>query len=273
MISIIDTHAYIGSEPNLGIDINPEFYRDLKKEFSNYDLKFIVMPPSKKDCYRLPSIVKENRDIFVGGILQFNPNQNLEQSLGYLSTKELEKIIEQGDIVGLKMHTSFTQTRVDDSSVGDFADLAINYGLPMVFHCASTGQDFTHPDYFRILRDKKPALKIVCAHYGGLEEGYIREYIKLINELPELYLNTAGLSGEVKRRDVRNDPSKPITSNNPDKFVELFLETVPAIQDSVLFGTDAGELDFSLHPVDKTNFSIQRKLFYSNPKKVFRINY
>lgn len=272
---IIDTHCYLGSAPILNIHIEPEFYRGLREDMLkkyNLDVKFLVMTPSIKDNFSLSRTIQKNQDIFLGGILQINPNKSLEDSLGYLAPDEIQRIIDMGNIVGLKLHTSFTKTRVNDPHIHDFADLAIAYNMPIIFHCCATGQDYTSADYFRELKDKKPELKIVCAHYGGLNEDYIPEYIKLVKEIPGLYLNTSGLSGEIKRWNLHVNPPTASYNNDPDRWVRVYLDSIEGIRDSVVFGSDATELSFTLHPVDKADASIQRKLFYDNPRKVFNLD-
>ena len=93
--------------------------------------------------------------MFLGGIPQINPNKNISKILKYSDPKELEELIQSEKIVGLKLHTSATRTRVDDDSLDDFLVLAVHYDLPFVFHCSATGTDFTHPDYFRNLKTKQ----------------------------------------------------------------------------------------------------------------------
>ena len=191
--------------------------------------------------------------------------------MGYLTPKELEGIIKSGAIVGLKVHTSAGKLRVDSESLDDFASLAIDQDVPIVFHCSATTQNFTHPDYFRRLKEKHPDLKIVCAHYGGLNEKYMPENIKLLNEYPNIYLNTAGLSGEITRRQFEVDPSSIYHEDNPERWVNEFLQTIEPIQDKVVFGSDYPELKFTIHPIGKAKEEIQQKLLYINPAKIFKL--
>jgi predicted TIM-barrel fold metal-dependent hydrolase len=276
MDMIIDTHGYIGSNKRLNTNIQPEAYRELQKQVltkHGYDIKFLVMTYSMHDNIILPTTIQENQDVFLGGILQINPNVAFERILGYSSPQNIENIVKQGGVVGLKLHTSATETRVDDSSLDDFASLAVDYNLPFVFHCSATGQDFTNPNAFRRLKDKYPELIIVFAHYGGLNEEFIPEYFKLLQEYPHLYMNTTGLSGEIARYDFRkNEPLKVIVKEPDDYWVDFFLRTIEPIQDQVAFGSDYNHLRFDLNPIDKANEKIQKKILVDNPKKIFNLN-
>lgn len=276
MKRIIDTHGYIGSNEVLNTNIQPEFYKKLKAEILakyGYDSRFLVMTYSKKDNLMLPTTINENQDLFLGGILQINPNKYFENILGYSSPKEIENIIKLGGVVGLKLHTSATETRVDDSSLNDFAKIAVEYGLPFVFHCSATAQDYTHPDFFRRLKDKHLDLSIICAHYGGLNKSFIPEYFNLLEEYPKIYLNTTGLSGEIVRSDFKQDPpTKERVKEADDYWVDFFLKTIGPIQDKVVFGSDYDYLKFDLNPIDKASKEIQKKLLYTNPIKIFNLD-
>jgi len=273
MNKLIDTHAYIGSNDILRIEEKkPEIYHALRKEVIqkfNYSPRFLLMTYSIEDNLQLPQIISENPDLFLGGILQINPNRLLEKIVRYSSPAELETIIKSGSIVGLKLHTSAVKTRVDDKSLDEFSRLALDYDIPMVFHCSATGQEFAHPDYFRRLKDKHPDLKIVCAHYGGLHEEFIPGYIELIGEYPLIYLNPAGLGGEIHRRIFETDPPSEYYEDNPKRWTKIFLDSIKPIQDKVVFGSDYPELQFRLHPIDKADKEIQQKILFENPIKVF----
>lgn len=274
MNRIIDTHAYVGSNKMLGVDSKPEIYIALKDKIlktTGHSIRFLLMAYSKGDNFELPKIIAENPDLFLGGYLQINPNKSLERMLGYSSPSELEGIIKSGKIVGLKLHTSMTKTRVDSDSLDEFSKLAIDYDLPIMFHCAATGQKFAHPDFFRRLRDKNRNLKIICAHYGGLNEEYIPEYIDLVVEDSQMYLNTTGLSGDIKRWIVENSPPAIYFEKNAQRWEKLFSETIGAIKKKVIFGSDFPELDFSLHPINMANQEIQRKVLHDNAVKLFRL--
>ncbi len=272
MNKLIDTHAYIGSNDILRVEKKPEIYHGLRKEVMqkfNYSPMFLLMTYSIEDNFKLPQIISENPDLFLGGILQINPHRFSEKIAGYSSPAELETIIKSGSIVALKIHTSIVKTRVNDESLDEFSRLALDYNIPMVFHCSATGQDFTHPDYFRKLKDKNPNLKIVCAHYGGLNKKFIPEYIELIDEYPLIYLNTAGLGGEIHRRILETDPPSEYYEDNPERWTKIFLDSIKPIQDKVVFGSDYPELQFRLHPIDKADKEIQQKILFENPIKVF----
>ena len=275
MKQLIDTHTYFGSNRQFTVDIKPERHRKLQEkiiESHGYSPKFLLMAYSTEGNFLLPGIISDNPDLFLGGILQFNPNRSFEKIFEYTSPVELEKIIKSGLIVGLKLHTSATKIRVDCEDLDEFSRLAIDHEIPMVFHCAATGQDFSHPDYFRRLKDRHPDLRIVCAHYGGLYEEYIPQYVKLVDEFPDVYLNTAGLSGEIRRWDFDADPPSLFYKQNPERWSDLFLDSIVGIEDKVLFGSDYPELHFTLNPIDKTDRKIQQKVLYKNPVNAFGLD-
>jgi len=275
MKKIIDTHAYIGRQPLVGMNITVDKYLALREflKQQGFDVRFLLMSGSLESNKELSEIVWNDGEAIAGGILQINPNRNLEAFLGYMPVKDIEALIKKGGIVGLKNNTAFTKLRVDHKDMLPFADLAIGYGLPMVFHCSSSGQDFVSPSYVRKLLDGRPELKVVLAHFGGLNESYLPESKRLAKEHQDVYLNTAGLSGEIKRYDLSSFPPKePFREHRPEKWEKLFLEAAEDLRGKIVFGSDHPELSFTLHPVDRLKQEIQEEILYSTPKNVFRLH-
>jgi predicted TIM-barrel fold metal-dependent hydrolase len=274
MNKLIDTHAYIGSNKCVGIEIGPEvFLREYEKNFSkyNYDTSFLIMPYSTEGNFEIPNYISMYPTLFLGGYLQLNPNKNFEKILNYSNPKEIESIIESGKIIGLKLNTSATKTKVNDSSLDDFTSIAEKNNLPILFHCSATGQDYTHINFFKDLRKKRPTLKIICAHYGGLNINYINEFVKLAYDDENLYLNTTGLSGQIKRWDFDTIPPKIYHESNHYKWKKVFLATIQKIESKVLFGTDFPELEFTLNPINYASQSVQESILYKNAIKIFKI--
>ncbi len=270
---VIDTHAYIGTQPKIGLDIQVSDYYRLKEKLWKHgiDTQFLVMSASLRDNYNIAKIVSDNKKIVLGGVLQIAPNRlMIEQNGGITTPKEIENLLSSKEIKGLKLVTSLTRTAVNDPVLDDYASLAVKYDVPMIFHCSATGQDFTKPEYFLVLKQKHPKLRIVCAHYGGLNEKFIPPYIELVRNNHGIYLNTSGLSGEIKRY-ISIDPLVIHHENNPNRWTNTFLETIKGIEDRVIFGSDYPELKFTIHPIDLADKPTQERVFYKNAKTIFKL--
>ncbi len=270
MQSVIDTHSYYGKAATFGIDQQVEDYKHLQEcqRGLGNDVRFIVMAASAKDNEQLPLVVEQNPDLFYGCLIQINPNKDLAGHLGYWTPDDIEDLISHPQVLGLKLVTSITRVGVDDPRLEPFAQRAQAYHLPLVVHCPATGDDYMNPQAMQRFASRFPDLDIIAAHYGGLSDPFMRSYTDLAARLDHLWLNTAGLNGQVRRTDTYGNghPEEPAS----DKWYTLFLETVEPIQDRVLFGTDTGFLHFSYGPVTLLPQALQEKILFSNPRQVFR---
>ncbi len=274
MPPLIDIHDYIGDNDDFGMHITPDDYKRLQARIAThagYDARFVIMPASKKDNYHIPDLVSSHPSLFAGGYLQINPNREFERFSPYTEPKELEELIQTGNIIGMKLITVFTDTPADSPMLDDFASLAVQYGLPLFFHCSGTGQQYSHPDRFRALRKRHPSLKMVLMHYGGLNPDYIPPAVELAIGDPLIYLNTSGLSGESAHWDRSVFPPAKHASWDAGRFVRPFLDTIEKVQDRVFFGSDYPELSFTTHPIDFATAPIREKVLYENAARVLHL--
>ncbi len=274
MAQIIDTLAYIGTNRKLGLNERVGDYRKRQKEIlenTGNDVKFIITAYSHEDNLNLSEVVSENPGLFLGRYIQINPNKNFQKYLPHTSPKDIENLIKSGNAVGLKSHTSFTRNRIDGRHNIESEKLAVEYGIPIVYHCAATNQEFAHPDFFRRVRDRNPDLIMVCMHYGGFKESYVPKYVKLATEDSKMILGSPGINGEVNRWILEKNPPEHFYENKPDRWVNFFLDTINGIQDQVVFGSDVPELHFTLHPINLADEKIQRKVTFDNAASIFRL--
>ncbi|MFH2028521.1 MAG: amidohydrolase family protein [Nanoarchaeota archaeon] len=285
MYKAVDGLAYFGQ--TLATDKQPsrfngpEFYKGLQDKIRSFGIeaKFIITHFGQNDIPLLERALVENPDLFAGGLLQINPNFGLKDKIGYVSPYEVECIIcrnknKKRKIVGLKLNTAVTRSKVDGFPVLPYYGLAEEYDMPVMFHCGTNGQQFTHPDYFRRIADTFPDLVQIYQHYGGLRTDYMVEYIKLVSELEgKGIMATAGLSGELRRIDLTTIPATETNDEYPDKFTQFFLDTIGGIQDRVILSMDSGWLRSTLHPIDGASEEIIKKVCWENPINVFGLDF
>jgi len=295
MRKILDTQGYWGPTECWGFGQDTEGYRILQGKLKSlgYYVKFLIMPYTTNQNSNLPAVIHENPDLFLGAYLQINPNEDYTSMMSYSKPETIERLIrsdKEDSLVGLKLHTSLTKTRVDDPILDEFSRIAVDHDIPILFHCAASGHDFTRSDYFRNLLTKHPDLKIICAHYGGLneryilgdyfeEEGYIAGYVELVKDFRKnVWLNTSGLNGEKRRWNLIKEGEKtvqtPYTEYDPNRWKSLFSKTIDGIKDNLVFAGDFPELWWwTTYPVNTSSLEVQHNVLYENTKNLFDLRW
>lgn len=282
MRKLIDTHAYLGYRPVWDVHTSIADYARLQEHIRRtvgWDVRFIAMTTSTRQHERVARIVAGHPDLFVGATLLLNPRRN--NPFGeYTSPTDLERLVraqnqEQRSVVALKLHTSIARTAIDDAAVDPFADVAVEHDLSLIVHCGrKVPSDYTSPDMIARLLDRKSSLRLVLAHFGGLNPQAMHDAAQLATTYAgRLFLNTAGLSGEDQHWDLRAKPRpRLITRDCPGQWTPAFLEEAPEVIDQIVFGTDFGPLKrYSLFPVRRLSPDQQRQVFYENALRAFRL--
>lgn len=195
-MQIIDTHAYYGENQVLGVNYTVDMLRRAK---AGYDLKFVILSASPETNFTIADTVKENNDM-LGAYLTIVPRKDLP--VRYTSPDEINKLAERKEIKGLKLVTSFVDTSIDDEIVKPYAEVAKDNDIAFMFHCSRNGDRYTSYERNKRFIEENPEPRIIMAHFGGLHPNLIYGSTKLAYEHPNAYLNTAGLSGEMRTWDL-----------------------------------------------------------------------
>ena len=174
--------------------------------------------------------------------------------------KDVVRSIRARGLYGLKLHCDYVRTPVDDASYRPIFAAACEYDLPVVIHAGydPVSPDFVHATPDRILKvlEAFPALKLVCAHFGGYA---------LWDEVAEklcgrnLYLDTS--LGSTSRGMTHAQAQRILDRHDPDKI--LFGSDLPWCREEDVRAF-LGDLDIS----DEN----REKLEYKNAMRLLQIS-
>ena len=274
-MEIIDTHAYYGKNNPLQSNYKLEDLIKARQKCQDHNLKFITISASPGTNINIADIVKSNSDFILGAYLQIAPRTDMQWR--YTPPKEISVLAERKEIKGFKIITSLIKTPINSPLLEPYIEIAKSKDIPILFHCGASGTDYTSYEKNKALAEKHPNLKIILAHFGGLNPDFIKGSLALAREFPNTYLNTTGMSGEVKRYDADSDGKFYIK----EKYIDIPLRKIWAqvlkdsMQDSVLaskilFGTDCPILAHQLYPIDQLPQKDQEKIM-DNARKLFKL--
>ena len=252
---LIDQHAFFGTNILANVHTTIDDFVQIQEAYRPRDLKFIIIAASPKENDRVAEVVQEHRDLFLGAQLLVVPRKDLPWP--YTSPKEIEAQIASPSVVGLKVVTSLVDTPIDDPALGNYATIAESAKKPFLIHCCSKGEKYTSPERNRRFVEAHPLLKTVLAHFGGLRAEYMAAAIKLSQEFPNVYLNTAGMAGWM-RTHKRTDSGIEVQSEFHQSLYELCLDHIsrvslhPQLCTRIIAGTDYPiEPQHTFAPLDK----------------------
>ncbi len=121
---------------------------------------------------------------------------------------------------GIKLHYQVQNVAPDDQRLHPVYELMLERDAPLVVHAGKgpTDNGLVGVDAFDKLMRRYPALRVCVAHLGAPEK---QEFVSLLREYPNLYLDTSGLGG-----------------------ASLDGLDVESVADRILFGTDAPNIVF-----------------------------
>ncbi|PIN76093.1 hypothetical protein COV17_03285 [Candidatus Woesearchaeota archaeon CG10_big_fil_rev_8_21_14_0_10_36_11] len=272
-IHIIDTHTFYGTSDMFGVQNHTKTY------FTNnlFDTtKFITIPFDSSQNKEVITHVQHN-DKFLGCYLLFNPNNTMASwKEEFDSPWAIDTLLQQNHVVGLKSFPSLFHTSIQDQKYFPYYELAIKHDIPLLFHCSASGSDYSSADMIRQVCTQYPRLKLILAHFGGLQIEYMKLAVALAQEFPNVYLNTTSLDPDRIKRQVSNTSyvrsDKPVEQSK-SQILELFLDAVEKIPHKILFGSDLGYYppeEHSMWPIRELPEEKQKQILIDNPKKLFR---
>jgi len=223
---IIDAHIHLPvvSEQRTYEQAKSLLLEDLKKDQVNCA---ILIPDNLPDsvigdvptCLRL---AKDIPELFVMGTINI-------QTQGQEWIKELETMITQRQIVGMKIFPGHDPIYPTDSRLDPVYTLCQANDVPMVIH---TGWNPGHPEvakyndpkYIVQIAEQYPSMKIVIAHFFWPEVDYCYD---MTHSYPNIYYDTSGLADE-----------EVIEATGFERIRAVLLKTLRENPKKVVFGTD-----------------------------------
>ena len=207
-------------------------------------------------CLRL---VEDTPELFLIGTIDIE-NQGKEW------VKKLENLIEQKQIVGMKIFPGHDPIYPNDPRLNSVYDLCQAKDIPMVIHTGiNPGQPevakYNDPKYIVEVIERYPELKIVIAHLFWPEVEYCYE---ITHQYPNIYYDTSGLADE-----------ELIEATGFDKIQDVILKILKSDPKRVVFGTDYAMCNRQDHinMINKLPISeeVKEDIFWRNAVELFKL--
>lgn len=274
-MDIIDTHAFYGI--NEAINCNISHFNKLRKEYKGkgHNLNFLIVSASPETNYKIADVVKRNSEFILGAYLQIVPRKDLRYK--HTSRDEIARLMERDEIKGLKVLTSMIKTPINDEILEPYMALAKEKDIPVMFHCCASGTDYTSYNQKKDFIKSHLDLKIILAHFGGLNPQFAKESMRLAEKYDNVYLNTTGMPGEDKRYD--NDKKEFVMVQTPEEncLTETWEKMVKRamknkiLRKKIFLGTDFGYFkEYSFGPLSWLAEKDQKQIM-RNPIKPFNL--
>lgn len=272
---IIDSHTFYKYEkdPFGQMEASPPFF-DLP-QFE--DTSFLTIATSALLNREVLDEVLKNPRI-LGTYLMFNPNPDgmLEHSKED-SPREIQMLAEQPYVVGLKTLPALSKVKLDSPLHNPYWRIASQIGIPVLIHFSGSAQIHASPEMLKKVMEFNPYLKVIAAHFGGLNPSYMEKMVRLAEEKQNLYLNTTGMAqADSPLRFSPENGKSELVENEPDsmdkEILSVFFDAMGRVGDRVLFGSDLGYhpvKEYSHWPVNKLPEDLQQQVFLDNAVLLF----
>jgi predicted TIM-barrel fold metal-dependent hydrolase len=269
---IIDTHTFCLESTVLKIPETQEFFQE--PQFDN--TLFLTIAFESKDNRKVIEKVSQHNKL-LGCYLICNPNPQLKQiaQSEYDEPSVVEALVQQKGVVGMKSIPSFYQVPLNNPLYFPYYAIAQGAGIPFMLHCSSSGSDYSSAAMIEEVVKKFPRLKLILAHFGGLNPVYMRKAVELASRYENIYLNTTAIDPEIEQIQVSiSDYShaKVTKTLERNEILDAFLAGAEIIPNRILFGSDLGYYqpsNYSRWPVTELPVEKQMRIFYENPVNLF----
>lgn len=269
---IIDTHTFCLESSVLKIPENQEFF-DLPEFESTL---FLTIAFESKDNRKLLDKVRDHKKL-AGCYLICNPNPGLRQipQSEYDKPSVVENLVREKGVVGMKSIPSFYQVPLNSTLYYPYYAIAQDAGIPVLLHCSSSGADYSSAAMIEEVAGNFPKLRIILAHFGGLNPQYMKKAVELALHYETIYLNTTAIDPHIEQIQVsiRDYSHAKITNRvQREHVLDIFLRAAEIIPGRILFGSDLGYYrpsNYSYWPVSELSPEKQRQVFCENPLKLF----
>jgi len=274
-MEIIDTHVYFGRNDYLGFNYGLEDLLEAKAKYSLDNLRFLIISATPDTNKTISEFVSRNAELVLGAYLIIEPRKNMPW--GWTPLEKLHEHMKKPQVKGLKFVSSLLETAVNSPVIEPYLELAKEFEVPFMVHCGATGTDYTSYKKVKEVVERHPNTNVILAHFGGLNPKFIDGSMSLAKQFKNVYLNTAGMSGDIKRYEVKD--------NKIPRLIEWYTDTKlrdnwrwvlyhamcdRTLSEKILFGTDYPELSHDLYPLDILREDQQEKI-RENTVRLFRL--
>jgi predicted TIM-barrel fold metal-dependent hydrolase len=182
--------------------------------------------------------------------------------------REISEYLEAGLIKGLKFYPGYEPFYPDDSRLKVMYEMAIEYGVPVMFHSGDTYSPsgkvkYSHPIHIDDLAVDYPELKIVICHIGN---PWIKDCMEVVYKNKNVYADISGLVlgdfSEKFERFMKNEIEEMITYAGDPRYL--------------LYGTDwpLCNMRSYLKFMDQLDLAEDKKnlIMFENATKLFKID-
>lgn len=267
---IIDAHTHIskitGTKFAESFEKDKQYLLDELRD-NKIDLALVLAGFTKDESFNVNSstlakmVAGSDKLKAVGSIDVLNYTQD--------DLAELEGLLKNGDIVGVKLYTGYQHFYPADPKCLPIYELCVKYGRPVIFHSGDTlpgyivdpKVKYSHPLQIDEVAADLPSLKIVIAHMGN---PWLIDCAELLYKNPNVYADISGLV-------VGENLETPYGKLMRGRILELMAYTEG--NDKLIYATDwpLCPMKTYLKFVDNLGLSSDRldRLMYKNAKEVF----
>lgn len=279
-IHLLDTHAFYGrtnvynKHSNVPLEFRLEDFRRIQEQNPEYDIRFLIIPALPENNRYIADVVGNNRDLFDGAYLHIVPTEN--HFLNQTQISEIEELIEDKGIIGGKIIPPLYERSINDPILDDYIMPFTQRGLPILVHCSGSKSEYDSPHRKYGLLKRHPYQKFIFAHLGGLNISKIMETVSLAEQFENLYMNTTGISGELRRIGFDRGKGKLYVKKHEKnsrimkEAEQIILDIFQRIPNRILFGTDSPFLQFDISPFNRLPGEVMMKMD-DNARELFFI--
>lgn len=242
-MKLIDSHAHSGAH-NIPSDYRDDMcaalYEKLGIEKGVFSSIVAILGEMERGNAENFEFVNNNE--FAYGYVVVNPLRIKD------SIAEMRKYLGKEKIVGLKLHTSYSERSIASPEMRKILDAFHDYHQVILVHsehCAPTA----NPLHLAEVADRYPKTKFIIAHHGC---ALWREACQTAKSAPNIYMDT-------------------VSSWNEYDVIKTIVDEIG--EDRLMFGSDIGLFDpapfIGSILSSEISDSVKEKIFYQNAKALF----
>lgn len=266
-MKIIDAHIHTSFSRKDFIETSKEIgnkftIEELKKQLTVNDIEYAISitsdrtNPTPLEYKFIISLVKKYKNII--GVVGINPKKIDKNSI-----KMIEEGIKLGLIKGLKIYPGYYYTYPYDKVYHKFYKIAEKHRIPVIIHCGDTYKKgalvkYAHPLNVDEVAVKFPNVNFIIAHLGN---PWITDAAEVVYKNNNVYTDLSGL----------------VIGNKLSSFTKTKVrEALDYIDnyDKIIYGSDWPLVNMKNYIKiikDIIPKKYQRKVFYENAEKLFRL--
>lgn len=180
----------------------------------------------------------------------------------------LKSFLDEKDFFGVKIHCYVQKVSAWDKRFEEVYKMLAERKKGLVLHASSmpVNTPYITPEHVGKLLEEYPDMKIMVAHLGLPE--YHKEYLRLIDQYENLYLDTAYIFG---------NPRLGSFLGREIETADFLKETLKNYPDKIIYGSDFPIMDYppekAIENICKFNLGqvAEKKIFHDNARKFMGI--